>query len=167
MKKIKWFIKVVYTRLKYTFNGVELSNDVVAEKNVQLSKGVFIGRNSYIGPNSNIRGNIKIGKFFLCADNVCFVGGEYNYNYVGNPIILSESDMSKETIIGNDVWVGHNVTILRGVKIGNCSIISAGSVVTSDIEDFSIVGGVPAKSIKKRFNNEEERREHLDKVNKL
>ncbi|MCK5676883.1 MAG: acyltransferase, partial [Flavobacteriaceae bacterium] len=56
----------------------------------------------------------------------------------------------KDTIIGNDIWIGANVSIMSGVKIGNGCVIAAGSVVTKDIPDFSVIGGVPAKIIKNR-----------------
>lgn len=160
-------IKEFFTKLKYVFNGVIISDGVVIEKNVQLSKGVLIGRDSYIGPNCNIRGNIKIGRFFLCADNVCFVGNDHIYLEVGKPIIQSGIPKKEVTVIGDDVWLGHNVTVMRGTNIGSCSIVAAGSVVTKDIPPFSVFGGVPAKLIKKRFYSEEERSKHLAIVNKL
>lgn len=56
-------------------------------------------------------------------------------------------------IIGNDVWIGYGSTILNGVTVGDGAVIAAGAVVTKDIEPYSIVGGVPAKIIKKRFND--------------
>jgi len=56
--------------------------------------------------------------------------------------------------IGNDVWIGENVTILRGVKIGDGAIIASGALVTSDVAPYSIVGGIPAKLIKYRFDDE-------------
>lgn len=55
-------------------------------------------------------------------------------------------------IIGNDVWIGYNSTILNGVKIGDGAIVAAGSVVTKDVEPYAIVGGVPAKVIRYRFD---------------
>ena len=54
--------------------------------------------------------------------------------------------------VGNDVWIGHGATILSGVSIGNGAIIGAGSVVTSDVEEFSVVAGNPARFIKFRFD---------------
>ena len=59
-----------------------------------------------------------------------------------------------DTIIENDVWIGHNVTIMPGVKIGNGAIISTNSTVTKDVDPYTIVGGNPAKEIKKRFSDE-------------
>ena len=57
-------------------------------------------------------------------------------------------------VIGNDVWVGANVTILKGVSIGDGAVIAAGAVVTKDVEPYAIVGGVPAKFRKYRFDKE-------------
>ena len=61
-------------------------------------------------------------------------------------------------IIGNDVWIGANVCILPGVHIGDGAILAAGAVVTKDVEPYAIVGGVPAKLIKYRFNEEQRRK---------
>ncbi|MDG4716548.1 CatB-related O-acetyltransferase [Winogradskyella marincola] len=58
------------------------------------------------------------------------------------------------TVIGNDVWIGHNATIMPGVTIGDGSIIAAKAVVTKDVEPYTIVGGNPAKLIKKRFSDD-------------
>lgn len=85
-----------------------------------------------------------------------------------------------DTIIGNDVWIGHDVLIMPGVKIGNGAIIATRSVVTKDVPDYAIVGGNPAKVIRKRFDeltierllkiawwdwNPEEITEHLHLIN--
>ena len=59
-----------------------------------------------------------------------------------------------DTIIGNDVWIGYKALIMPGVKIGNGAIISSQSVVTTDVPAYTIVGGNPAKVIKKRFSDE-------------
>ena len=59
-----------------------------------------------------------------------------------------------DIIIGNDVWVAFGATILSGVKIGDGAVVAAGSVVTKDIPPYAIVGGVPAKVIKYRFDDE-------------
>ena len=60
---------------------------------------------------------------------------------------------SKKVSIGNDVWIGHNVIIVGQVVIGNGAILAAGSVITKDVLPYSIVAGVPAKLIKKRFSD--------------
>ncbi|WP_420411117.1 DapH/DapD/GlmU-related protein [Roseibium sp.] len=58
--------------------------------------------------------------------------------------------------IGHDVWIGHNVTVLAGVTIGTGAIVAAGAVVSKDVPPYTIVGGVPAKSIKRRFTEKQE-----------
>jgi acetyltransferase-like isoleucine patch superfamily enzyme len=62
------------------------------------------------------------------------------------------SDAASPPVIGNDVWVGANATILRGVTVGDGAIIAAGAVVAKDVAPYEIVGGVPAKHIKYRFS---------------
>lgn len=59
-----------------------------------------------------------------------------------------------DTVIGNDVWIGYGATIMPGITIGDGAIIASKSVVTKDIEPYTIVGGNPAKRIKKRFSEE-------------
>lgn len=60
-------------------------------------------------------------------------------------------DNKGDIVIGNDVWVGYDAVIMAGVKIGDGAIIGTRAVVTNDVEPYSIVGGVPAKEIRKRF----------------
>jgi virginiamycin A acetyltransferase len=67
---------------------------------------------------------------------------------------VDEFPLKGDTIIGNDVWVGENVTVLAGVKIGDGAIIGTRSVVASDVEPYTIVGGNPAKPIRRRFDEE-------------
>lgn len=73
---------------------------------------------------------------------------------------LSQKDVTRawdnkgDIVIGNDVWIGYEAVILSGVQIGNGAIIGTRAVVTKDVEPYTIVGGVPAKPIKKRFNEE-------------
>lgn len=57
--------------------------------------------------------------------------------------------------IGNDVWIGYDVKILSGIHIGDGAVVAAGSVVTKDVEPYSIVGGIPAKEIRKRFSEKD------------
>lgn len=82
------------------------------------------------------------------------------YNILGQPrnkVTLQELPQvlrKGNTVMGNDVWIGRNCTIMPGIKIGDGAIIAANSVVIKDVEPYTIVGGNPAKFIKKRFNDE-------------
>lgn len=129
-----------------------------------------IGNHCYIGRDSQIETNCIIGDYVIFG-NKCAVVGRYDHNYqqIGVPIRVSSQirDMDYSwkgideiTIIENDVWVGYGSIILSGVRIGKGSIIAAGSVVTKDVECYSIYGGVPAKKIKDRFESIQDLEEH-------
>lgn len=115
---------------------------------------ITIGKNTYIGRFSRIQAskgyNVKIG------DN-CRIGPSFQIwtqtSYVDSDFSDSSTVKTKygDIIIGDAVWIGSCVVISPGVKIGNHSIIGANSVVTKDVPDFAIVGGVPAKLI--RYKN--------------
>ncbi|WP_275130802.1 CatB-related O-acetyltransferase [Vibrio sp. JC009] len=78
------------------------------------------------------------------------------------PFIIEPISHNPEFFIKNDVWIGKNVKIKPGVTIGNGAVIAANSVVTKDVPDFAIVGGIPAKVIRYRFSDKEiERLLHL------
>jgi acetyltransferase-like isoleucine patch superfamily enzyme len=112
--------------------------------------------------------NIEIGSFCSIGGNITmFVGGNHNSNWITtypfghiNQDIFNKHDgrghpkQSRIIIIGNDVWIGGNTTIMNGVIIGDGSIISANSHVVKDIPPYTIVGGNPAKYINQRFNYE-------------
>lgn len=66
--------------------------------------------------------------------------------------MTSAWDNKGDIVIGNDVWIGYEATILSGVTIGDGAIIGAKAVVTKDVPAYSVVGGVPAKEIKRRFD---------------
>jgi chloramphenicol O-acetyltransferase type B len=133
-----------------------------------------IGKNFYMGKDSLIETDVIIGDNVMWGSKVAVVGRyDHNYHQVGTPTRLAMDINDAEytwkglgivTIIENDVWVGYGSTILGGVKIGEGSIIGAGSLVTKDVEPYSIYAGVPAKRIRPRFDNEEDLKRHLELV---
>lgn len=80
---------------------------------------------------------------------------QYGTNFHNAPCEYSHLRDEREVVIGNDVWIGANVILLPGVKIGDGAVIAAGAVVTKDVEAYAVVGGVPAKVIKYRFTKAE------------
>ena len=68
--------------------------------------------------------------------------------------VTKELPLKGDTVVGNDVWIGQNVTILPGVHIGDGAIIGLNSVVTKDVPPYTIVAGNPAKIVRKRFDDE-------------
>ena len=125
-----------------------------------ISRDISVGRNSYIGSGSTISLGVKIGSYTMLATETSILSGDHLFDKVGLPIVYSGRPILKPTIIGNDVWIGHRCIILGGVTIGDGAIIAAGSVVTKDIPPCSIFGGVPAKFIKWRFEDPEQRMTH-------
>lgn len=97
------------------------------------------------------RGKVKIGDNFHSGVG-CKILTQI-HNYEGEALPYDDKIIAKDTVIGDNVWFGDDVTILGGVTIGNGVIVQAGSVVVSNIPDFAIAGGHPAKVFKHR--NEE------------
>jgi len=132
---------------------------------VEVHDNVSLGDYSYvIGPDTLID-EAAIGKFCSIARNVIIGPVGHHHEWVStHPFIYSafygfvERDkpipQKSAPVIGNDVWIGMNSVILRGVEIGHGAVIAAGSVVTHNVEPYSIVAGVPARQIKHRFPEE-------------
>ena len=125
-------------------------------KNINVEKGaVFslrceIGNNSGIGINARITGKTIIGENVMMGPNCVIMTRNHNFASTDIPMIKQGMGDEKIVEISDDVWIGERVIILPGVFVGRGSIIAAGAVVTKDVPDYSIVGGVPAKVIRYR-----------------
>ena len=111
---------------------------------------------------------LKIGKFCMIASDVEFImngGNHLSEAITSYPFAIFEGwghamegksyPGKGDTIIGNDVWIGHKAVIMPGVTVGDGAIIGSYALVTKDVAPFSIVGGSPAKEVKRRFTEEE------------
>jgi acetyltransferase-like isoleucine patch superfamily enzyme len=143
---------------------------------------VEIGEYSYLHSPSRLS-NVKIGKFCSIAQNFATISHRHKYenffNYKFNNEINSPFtfkyyqptqavNVVKPIIIGNDVYIGYNVTILGGVTIGDGAIIAADSLVNKDVPAHTIFGGIPAKFIKnKEIDNPEIKNFNFDQKNYL
>jgi acetyltransferase-like isoleucine patch superfamily enzyme len=164
--------------LKSTYStSLDIKGSLIFEKPVSISDSILSGNNS-IGFMSYIRGgatlsNIKIGRFCSIAPNVLAGAGQHPMDWMStHPFVyggsrifksydeyteiamvnnFSKKGRKKTIIIGNDVWIGEGAYISPGVQIGDGAVIAAKSVVTKNVEPYTIVAGVPAKPIKKRF----------------
>ena len=134
---------------------------------VHFSGNIAIGRyTSFWGPNTDIdagRQKVTIGAFCSIARNVTFQTYNHNHRkmstyFIGQNIFKenwTNEQLTKGNIhVENDVWIGTQSVILGGVTIHNGAIVAANSVVTKDVQPYSIVAGSPAKEIGKRFDND-------------
>ncbi len=112
---------------------------------------VILGDDCYVGPFTILNGfgGLTIGDNALIGGHCHLVAGNHNFDDLTRPM-NAQGISSAGIVIEDDVWLGGGVTVLDGVRIGRGSIISAGAVVTHDVEPFNIMGGVPAKLIRKR-----------------
>ncbi|MEO0626571.1 MAG: CatB-related O-acetyltransferase [Bacteroidota bacterium] len=152
-------------------------------KNIVKNPNIVVGDYTYyddFDSVENFEKNVKylfdftgdkliIGKFCMIASDVTFIMNGANHlseAITTYPFAIFGEDWSQamdgksypikgDTVVGNDVWIGYGATIMPGVTIGDGSIIATKSVVTKDVEPYSIVGGNPAKQIRKRFSEEQ------------
>lgn len=117
-----------------------------------------VGEYTYIGFNCIITQS-TIGRYCSIANNVSIGIGEHKIHRVSTNSIFYKDPFKtlteKECIIGNDVWIGSNVIIRRGVTVGDGAIIGSNSFVNKDVKPFEIVAGSPARYLKMRFSEEQ------------
>ncbi len=152
--------------LRWKLNLKFVHKTFYMDNNSSIYKDFKAGAYSYVGPRCHIYPKVSIGDYTMLANDVAIIGGDHNYVNPSLPIIFSGREELKPTRIGKDVWIGSYVKILAGVSIGDGAIIAMGSVVTKDIEAYSVYGGIPAKKIKDRFQNLKDRIEHEEMLKK-
>ena len=125
-------------------------------KNVNIEKGaifssrVELGDNSGIGIDARISGRCIIGNNVMMGPRCTIYTRNHAFDDITVPMREQGFQEEKPVYIGDDVWIGGNVIILPGVRIGSHSIIGAGSVVTKDIPEYAIAAGNPAQVKKYR-----------------
>ena len=178
IKVLKYRIKFRKRNIKVDWSCQLSANDFECEGMNVLHQSVIyrgkLGYGSYIGERSNL--NAVIGRYCSISSDVKTISGTHpvhsfvsthpaffsankqaGFTYVTENCFREDvfADSEKHlVIIGNDVWIGSNVLLLPGVTIGNGAVVAAGAVVTKNVDPYTIVGGVPAKEIRKRFSED-------------
>lgn len=123
------------------------------QKGATFSHRVELGNRSGIGAKSKLYGQVIIGDDVMMGERCVIYTQNHKFDRIDIPMDEQGFQEEKPVVIGNDVWIGGNVTILPGVKIGNGAILGACAVVTKSVPDYAIVGGNPARIIKYRNEN--------------
>ena len=109
---------------------------------------VIIGSHTRIGIHCTVIGPVTIGNHVNLAQGIVVTA--LNHNFKDTTLYIDEQGISTNpVVIGDDVWIGANAVILPGVTIGRHAVVAAGAVVTKDVPDYCVVGGVPARIIKR------------------
>lgn len=154
---------VIHSTAKIRDSTVGKCCEILADTSLHT---VELGDYSYLGPRC-IVGDATIGKFCAIAAEVrigapnhpmdrpsmhrfTYCPEYYSADAVRDTSFFDQRKADR-AIIGNDVWIGHGVIVLPGVKVGDGAVLAAGTVVTKDVQPYTIVGGVPAKFIRERF----------------
>jgi len=172
LRKIRFLYLTKYKWRRYRFG----KNPYIGRMVYMWAKHtITIGDNFYIGKFSQIECDAEIGDNVIMANRVALIGRyDHNYQQIGVPIRLASKirdanyywkGLDEKISIEDDVWIGYGTIILGGVKIGQGSIIAAGSVLTKDADSFSIYAGIPAKKVRGRFENEIDLKNHIDQYN--
>jgi acetyltransferase-like isoleucine patch superfamily enzyme len=128
------------TNIVFKFDGIWKPGPAIL-----IGNCVFLGT----GVEFNIRKGISIGDHSLIASGCRFI--DHDHGFAANTLVHKQKGEEKKIIIQDDVWLGCNVVILKGVEIGKGAIVAAGAVVTKSIPADEIWGGVPAKKISVRL----------------
>ncbi|AXH08857.1 type B chloramphenicol O-acetyltransferase [Malaciobacter halophilus] len=152
----------------------QISNPNIICEDYSYYSGYYHGHSfdecaRYLMPNRDDVDKLRIGKFCSIGSGASFImAGNQGHNakwistfpffYQDNELFLKAKDAftkAGDTVIGNDVWIGSEAMIMPGVNIGHGAIVGSKALVTKDVEPYSVVGGNPAKEIKKRFSKED------------
>lgn len=129
-------------QLAYCGSGVLLGKSIsfVNPENISIGDRTFIGDNVLL----NGLGELNIGSDCAIGAGSKFISFSHSWDKFG---YRKDSDIKLQTVIGERVWIGYNVIVLPGVKVGARSIVGAGSIVTKDVPAGSVVAGNPARFI--------------------
>jgi len=125
-----------------------------------IARDFRAGPHSYVGRDCCICPRVSIGAYTILAHEVSIQGGDHRYDVPGTPIYFSGRPPLEDTVIEEDVWIGHRAILKAGVHVGRGAVIGAAAVVTRDVPPYWIVGGVPAQKIGERFPAQADRLKH-------
>jgi acetyltransferase-like isoleucine patch superfamily enzyme len=160
---LKWFI--LKKSLKACGKNFRFSpNSIFSDHRlIEIGDNVFFGERTII----NTEVPVKIGNHVMFGPDVMIMGGDHNISEAGIQMrYVKTGGKNIPVVLEDDVWIGARVLILKGVKIGEGSIVGAGSLVTKEMPPYTICLGNPCKPVKQRFSDVD-LKTHLAKVNSV
>lgn len=146
-KQVRWLRSVV-AGMCFDSHGKNIN----VERNANFGRGIgiVIGNNSGLGVDCNVRGPLYIGNNVMMGSDVRIFVSSHDTTSTDIPMMMQGDLPPQKVTICDDVWIGTRVIIMPGVTIGRGAILGAGAVVTKDVPEYAVVGGVPAKILKYR-----------------
>lgn len=133
------------------FSKIKLGDGCVIAADAYIRHAdITFGYNCSVNPYVYMQGKITVGNNCRIAPKATICAYNHTFSDINKPIDAQPGEI-KEIVLGDDVWVGANATVVAGVKIGSHSVIAAGAVVTKNVPDYTVVGGNPARPIKNRL----------------
>jgi len=162
LKRIRMYylLKFVYRIRSYGKQFYMGRGNLINCKELSVGDFVYIGNNCHLSVDS-----LKIRDYTMLASQVSIVGGDHRFDIAGVPTRNTGRAERKGVIINKDCWLGHGVTVLDGVEIGEGAIIATGAIVTRSVEPYTIYAGVPAKKLRDRFKTSAEVKMHSKAIN--
>jgi acetyltransferase-like isoleucine patch superfamily enzyme len=149
--------KMVLLRAAFRRHGRNLlfdPNGLHSYANIEVGDDVSLGTGAVLLASDS---RIIIGNKVMLAPHVTIIGGNHNTSVVGSfmyDVHAKRPEDDQDVVIEDDVWIGSNATILKGVRVGRGSIVAAGAVVLKNVPPYCIVAGVPARVVRLRFDIE-------------
>lgn len=143
----KWFIKNKFGRIG---NNSDLRPfvTIVGGKNIYMGNNIILRGGTQLHGSSKLGGaTITIEDDVLIAPDVFITVNNHNFSDISIPVSMQGGN-EKSVHIKTGAWIGYGAIVLQGVTIGKNSVVAAGAVVTKDVQDYTVVGGIPAKVIK-------------------
>jgi acetyltransferase-like isoleucine patch superfamily enzyme len=160
MQEVTWLrqrvrsLKAWYVRRKFGLARVH-PTAYIQSRQLSIARDLIAHEYVFVAQQCSIVAQVELGRYVMLGPGVMIVGGDHEFRQPGVPMIFAGRAPLKPTVLEADVWVGAGSIVLAGVHIGRGSIIAAGSVVTKDVEPYSIMAGVPAQKLRDRFTAQE------------
>nr|WP_315861461.1 DapH/DapD/GlmU-related protein [Stieleria tagensis] len=119
----------------------------------KVRRDLVMHAHSFVNSGCYLNTPVEIGRYGLLGPKVAIVGRDHLFNLPGTPIIFGGRPHELLTRIGADAWIGYGAIIMEGVEVGDGAIVAAGAVVTKDVPPYTVWGGVPARMIRRRFDD--------------